>query len=123
MFGLGQGAAAVQIAAARGATVIGTASKANHDFLRELGARPVTYGEGLAERVTAAAPEASTPRWTPPAPARSPTSSPSSATPRASRPWPPSAPRPRRYPKIDGCGRNVVEVDRPTRSPLGTATR
>lgn len=67
VFGLGQGAAAVQIAAARGATVIGTASKANHDFLRELGARPVTYGEGLAERVTAAAPEASTPRWTPPA--------------------------------------------------------
>ncbi|MDX8037122.1 NADP-dependent oxidoreductase [Lentzea sp. BCCO 10_0856] len=52
----GVGSAAVQIAAARGATVIGTASEANHDFLRELGATPVTYGEGLAERVTAVAP-------------------------------------------------------------------
>lgn len=52
----GVGSAAVQIAAARGATVIGTASEANHDFLRELGATPVTYGEGLAERVAAVAP-------------------------------------------------------------------
>ncbi len=52
----GVGSAAVQIAAAQGATVIGTASEANHDFLRELGATPVTYGEGLAERVAAVAP-------------------------------------------------------------------
>jgi NADPH:quinone reductase-like Zn-dependent oxidoreductase len=52
----GVGSAAVQIAVARGATVIGTASEPNHDFLRELGATPVTYGEGMAERVAAVAP-------------------------------------------------------------------
>ncbi|MEV6712845.1 NADP-dependent oxidoreductase [Lentzea sp. NPDC051208] len=53
----GVGSTAVQIAVARGATVIGTASEANHEFLRDLGATPVTYGEGLAERVTAVAPD------------------------------------------------------------------
>jgi NADPH:quinone reductase-like Zn-dependent oxidoreductase len=47
----GVGAAAVQIARARGARVIGTASEGNHDFLRELGAEPTTYGDGLVERV------------------------------------------------------------------------
>jgi NADPH:quinone reductase-like Zn-dependent oxidoreductase len=53
----GVGSAAVQIAVARGATVIGTASEANHDFLRELGATPITYGEGLTERVAEVAPD------------------------------------------------------------------
>jgi NADPH:quinone reductase-like Zn-dependent oxidoreductase len=53
----GVGSAAVQIAVARGATVIGTASEANHDFLRALGATPITYGEGLTERVAAVAPD------------------------------------------------------------------
>jgi enoyl reductase len=48
---------AVQIAVARGVRVIGTAREANHDFLRELGVIPVTYGPGLADRVAAAAPE------------------------------------------------------------------
>jgi enoyl reductase len=52
----GVGAFAVQIAAARGATVVGTASEANHDYLRSLGATPVAYGEGLVARVHAAAP-------------------------------------------------------------------
>jgi NADPH:quinone reductase-like Zn-dependent oxidoreductase len=52
----GVGSAAVEIAIARGATLIGTASEVHHDFLRSLGARPVTYGEGLAERVAAVAP-------------------------------------------------------------------
>lgn len=47
----GVGSFAVQIAVARGARVIGTASERNHDFLRGLGAEPVTYGDGLAERV------------------------------------------------------------------------
>ncbi|MDP9795037.1 NADPH:quinone reductase-like Zn-dependent oxidoreductase [Catenuloplanes nepalensis] len=47
----GVGAVAVQLAVARGARVIGTASPANHAFLRDLGAEPVTYGPGLAERV------------------------------------------------------------------------
>ncbi|WP_394617743.1 NADP-dependent oxidoreductase [Lentzea sp. JNUCC 0626] len=50
------GAAGVQLAIARGATVIGTASPANHDYLRSLGATPVAYGEGLGDRVRAAAP-------------------------------------------------------------------
>lgn len=52
----GVGSAAVEIAVARGATVIGTASERHHDFLRSLGATPVTYGEGLAARVAAVAP-------------------------------------------------------------------
>jgi NADPH:quinone reductase-like Zn-dependent oxidoreductase len=45
------GSAAVQLALVRGARVIGTASPANHDYLRSLGAEPVAYGEGLVERV------------------------------------------------------------------------
>ncbi|WP_026239697.1 NADP-dependent oxidoreductase [Parafrankia discariae] len=52
----GVGTVAVQLAAARGATVIGTASERNHDFLRSLGAEPTTYGTGLVERVHALAP-------------------------------------------------------------------
>ncbi|SMC88105.1 NADP-dependent oxidoreductase [Lentzea albidocapillata] len=51
------GAVGVQLAVARGATVIGTASPGNHDYLRSLGAIPVAYGEGLADRVRAAAPQ------------------------------------------------------------------
>ncbi|MGW7267749.1 NADP-dependent oxidoreductase [Streptomyces sp. NPDC054842] len=50
------GQVAVQLAVALGATVVGTASPANHDFLRELGAVPVAYGQGLADRVRSAAP-------------------------------------------------------------------
>lgn len=50
------GQAAVQFAVAWGATVIATASPARHDQLRELGAIPVAYGEGLLDRVRAAAP-------------------------------------------------------------------
>ncbi len=53
----GVGSAAVQLAVARGARVIGTASEVNHDFLRSLGAIPVTYGAGLADRVAAVAPD------------------------------------------------------------------
>lgn len=53
----GVGTVAVQLAVARGATVIGTASEANHEYLRGLGAVPVVYGEGLVERVRAVAPE------------------------------------------------------------------
>jgi len=49
------GSAAVQLAAARGARVIGTASPANHSYLRSLGAEPVAYGEGLVGRVRALA--------------------------------------------------------------------
>ena len=53
----GVGAAAVQIARARGARVIGTASEGNHDFVRSLGAEPTTYGEGMVERIRALAPD------------------------------------------------------------------
>ncbi|GAA3965789.1 NADP-dependent oxidoreductase [Thermobifida alba] len=53
----GVGSMAVQIAAARGARVIGTASPRNHGYLRSLGAEPVAYGDGLAERVRAVAPD------------------------------------------------------------------
>ncbi len=52
----GVGIMAVQLAVRRGATVIGTASPARHEFLRELGAVPVAYGDGLDGRVRAAAP-------------------------------------------------------------------
>jgi NADPH:quinone reductase-like Zn-dependent oxidoreductase len=51
------GSAAVQLAVDRGARVIGTASAANHEYLRSLGAEPVAYGEGLVERVRALAPD------------------------------------------------------------------
>lgn len=53
----GVGSIAVQLARHAGARVIGTASEHNHDFLRELGAEPVTHGDGLAERVRALAPD------------------------------------------------------------------
>lgn len=43
---------AVQLAALRGATGIATASAAHQDLLRELGALPITYGPGLADRVS-----------------------------------------------------------------------
>jgi NADPH:quinone reductase-like Zn-dependent oxidoreductase len=53
----GVGSLGVQIAVALGARVIGTASERNHDYLRSLGAEPVTYGDGLADRVRALAPD------------------------------------------------------------------
>jgi enoyl reductase len=52
----GVGSFAVQLARVRGAEVIGTASERNHHYLRSLGATPITYGPGLADRVRAAAP-------------------------------------------------------------------
>ncbi|WBB68384.1 NADP-dependent oxidoreductase [Micromonospora sp. WMMD812] len=53
----GVGTVAVQLAVRRGATVVGTASVANHDHLRTLGATPLEYGDGLLERVRAVAPD------------------------------------------------------------------
>jgi NADPH:quinone reductase-like Zn-dependent oxidoreductase len=47
----GVGLAAAQFALASGATVIGTASEGNHEYLRSLGAIPTTYGPGLVGRV------------------------------------------------------------------------
>jgi NADPH:quinone reductase-like Zn-dependent oxidoreductase len=49
----GVGSAAAQIAKARGATVIASASEARQDYLREIGAIPVVYGEGMVDRVRA----------------------------------------------------------------------
>lgn len=51
------GTVAVQLARIAGAAVIGTASGANHDYLRSIGAAPVAYGDGLEERVRALAPD------------------------------------------------------------------
>ncbi|MFE5913435.1 NADP-dependent oxidoreductase [Streptomyces wedmorensis] len=51
------GSVAVQLAVAAGITVVGSASESNHAYLRELGAVPVAYGDGLADRVRAAAPD------------------------------------------------------------------
>ncbi|WP_262402457.1 NADP-dependent oxidoreductase [Actinomadura sp. CNU-125] len=47
----GVGDLGVQLARALGAAVIGTASERNHAYLRERGAEPVAYGDGLVERV------------------------------------------------------------------------
>lgn len=55
--GGGVGSMAVQLARHRGAAVIGTGSEPSHDHLRSLGAVPVTYGDGLAGRVRALAPQ------------------------------------------------------------------
>ena len=49
----GVGLMAVQLAVARGARVIATASPARHDQLRAYGAEPVEYGAGLTDRVRA----------------------------------------------------------------------
>ncbi|CAN5149353.1 NADP-dependent oxidoreductase [soil metagenome] len=49
----GVGLLAVQLAVARGATVIATASAGRHEQLRHFGAQPVEYGPGLADRVRA----------------------------------------------------------------------
>jgi NADPH:quinone reductase-like Zn-dependent oxidoreductase len=53
----GVGSLGTQIALARGARVIGTASERNHEYLRSLGAEPVAYGEGIADRVRALVPD------------------------------------------------------------------
>ncbi|WP_405539522.1 NADP-dependent oxidoreductase [Streptomyces sp. NBC_00075] len=52
----GVGSTAAQFAIADGVTVIGTASEANHDYLRSLGVVPTTYGPGLEARVAELAP-------------------------------------------------------------------
>jgi len=52
----GVGVFTVQLARIAGARVIGTGSATSADFLRELGAEPVTYGDGLVDRVRALVP-------------------------------------------------------------------
>jgi NADPH:quinone reductase-like Zn-dependent oxidoreductase len=51
------GQAAIQFAVLWGATVIATSSPGRFDRLRSLGALPVAYGDGLEDRVRAAAPQ------------------------------------------------------------------
>ena len=53
----GVGILAAQFALRAGATVIGTASEENHEFLRGLGIIPVSYGPGLVDRIRAVAPQ------------------------------------------------------------------
>ncbi|MDQ0771789.1 NADPH:quinone reductase-like Zn-dependent oxidoreductase [Streptomyces aurantiacus] len=54
--GGGVGVFAVQLARIAGARVIGTGSPSSAGYLRDLGAEPVAYGDGLADRVRALAP-------------------------------------------------------------------
>jgi NADPH:quinone reductase-like Zn-dependent oxidoreductase len=49
----GVGSTAAQLAKAKGVTVIASASEGRQDYLREIGAIPVVYGEGMVERVRA----------------------------------------------------------------------
>jgi NADPH:quinone reductase-like Zn-dependent oxidoreductase len=51
----GVGSIAVQLARRTGATVIGVAGQANHEWLRAHGIIPVTYGDGVADRIRQAA--------------------------------------------------------------------
>ena len=53
----GVGVLAVQLARQKGVTVVGIASAANHDWLRAHGVVPVAYGDGMVERIGAAAPD------------------------------------------------------------------
>lgn len=55
--GGGVGFVATQLAVRAGARVIATAGLRDHDALRSIGARPVEYGTGVADRIRAAAPD------------------------------------------------------------------
>jgi NADPH:quinone reductase-like Zn-dependent oxidoreductase len=52
----GVGSLAVQLARRAGATVIGLAGVSNHDWLADHGVVGVAYGDGVADRIRAAAP-------------------------------------------------------------------
>jgi NADPH2:quinone reductase len=53
----GVGTVVVQLLAVRGAKVLGIASSTNDEWLTSHGATPVAYGDGLADRLLAAAPD------------------------------------------------------------------
>jgi NADPH:quinone reductase-like Zn-dependent oxidoreductase len=55
--GGGVGVFSVQLAVRTGAHVIALASERHHAWLRERGAIPLAYGDGVSERITAAAEE------------------------------------------------------------------
>lgn len=52
----GVGQIAVQLAVAKGASVVATAAPRDHELVRSLGGIPVEYGDGLLDRVREAAP-------------------------------------------------------------------
>ncbi len=52
----GVGSIETQLARLSGATVIGTCSERNFDYLRQQGVKPVLYGEGMADRIRQLAP-------------------------------------------------------------------
>jgi NADPH:quinone reductase-like Zn-dependent oxidoreductase len=51
----GVGCLTVQLALLAGAAVIGLASEPHHDWLRSKGVTPVTYGDGMADRIRSVA--------------------------------------------------------------------
>ena len=53
----GVGSLAVQLARRTGATVIGLASENNHEWLSSHGVIPIAYGDGVADRIRATAPD------------------------------------------------------------------
>ena len=53
----GVGTVVVQLLKLKGSTVLAIASESNHDWLAGRGATPIPYGDGLAERLSAAAPD------------------------------------------------------------------
>ncbi|HEY2206013.1 MAG TPA: NADP-dependent oxidoreductase [Pseudonocardia sp.] len=53
----GVGSLVVQLARRSGARVIGIAGETNAEWLRSVGVEPVSYGDGLADRLRAAAPD------------------------------------------------------------------
>jgi NADPH:quinone reductase len=53
----GVGTLTVQLLRVKGANVVGLASEDHHDWLREKGVTPVTYGEGVTQRILEATPE------------------------------------------------------------------
>jgi NADPH2:quinone reductase len=53
----GVGTVTVQLLQVKGAKVVGLASESHHDWLREKGVTPVTYGEGVLGRTLEATPD------------------------------------------------------------------
>jgi NADPH:quinone reductase-like Zn-dependent oxidoreductase len=53
----GVGTVTVQLLKVRGANVVGLASEDHHDWLREKGVTPVTYGDGVTRRILEATPQ------------------------------------------------------------------
>lgn len=53
----GVGTITVQLLKVNGANLVGLASEDHHDWLREKGVTPVTYGEGVIERILEATPQ------------------------------------------------------------------